>query len=221
VIVLEQLDLGGRTACLRILPPDGTEDGAAELRLRQLLERLGVDRIQLHAASFETTETTGARSSAPIATLPNAALVHRFHLDGSTPVYAARSPHRLDVLQLLGSWADAVLATHGPLQGTLHQARLALYELCANTLEHGRPLHQDAAISVSLRIEPHSIVTLIEDECVRFDPLAARATSLPDHVSARPERGYGLHLVRSLVDGWEHRWNGHGNVIEFRKELQP
>jgi anti-sigma regulatory factor (Ser/Thr protein kinase) len=216
MITLENLDLQTRQASLRVVSPALEEDAATEKRLRQALVRLGIDRVEHLTGSHGRQR----QPAAPVATMPVPALVHELALDGAVPVYVARCPHRRDTLEILGLWADAVLGTRGPVRGRLHQARLALYELCANALEHGRPLQAGADIVVTVRLEPDAIECRIQDQCERFDPGAPRDRSLAEHVARRPTRGYGLHLVGRLVDRLSHVWEGNGNAIDFRKELR-
>jgi anti-sigma regulatory factor (Ser/Thr protein kinase) len=122
-------------------------------------------------------------------------------------------------LRPLSSFVALALATHLQSNSELLKVRLGLYEILANVLEHGRMLRPGASLEVGLALEPDAVRGWIRDECARFDPRAWPSVPVADLVSGRSTRGYGIHLVRQILGTLEHRFDGNGNTLTFRKEI--
>jgi anti-sigma regulatory factor (Ser/Thr protein kinase) len=133
--------------------------------------------------------------------------------------YRLRLAHAPESLRPLSAYVALVLATHSNWSEPLLQVRLALYEILANVLEHGRPLRTPTEVEVGLILEPRSVRGWIRDECVRFDPGAWRSVPVPDLVAGRSVRGYGMHLVGTILGTLEHSFDGTGNCLTFGKEV--
>jgi hypothetical protein len=100
----------------------------------------------------------------------SAEIVHRLDMDAGVPTYVARIPHRRDCLEAIATYTGIVLATHGPLRGSLNFFHLALYELIANILDHGRPMTTPCELELGLRLESDVVAGWLQDGCELFDP---------------------------------------------------
>lgn len=232
MIILEQLDLDQRQATVRVLGADAMGRQVPGARLLQLLGELGCDSLRciLPSDLERTMALDGSRSNgvdprhdtpriAPVASLVAAGLTHRCRMHDGVPLYVGRVVHHRDSLEVISIYCDVLLSTLAARQSLLSALRLALYEICANVLEHGRPLVADAGLEVALRCERSAVSGWIEDRCERFDPLAGPAVALPDRALQGHRRGYGISIIRSTLDSLSHRHDGAGNRLEFRKEL--
>ena len=146
-------------------------------------------------------------------------IVHTLELEDGVPTYIARFAHRREDLDSIGAYTNLILATHGPLRGSLNFLQLALYELCANALDHGRPLASDTEIELGLRLEEQVVSGWLRDGCESFDPRSVDLPPLAVHAANRPRRGYGLHMVFQILDSLSHDFDGTGNRLTFRKEI--
>ena len=133
--------------------------------------------------------------------------------------YSLRLAHSPQNLRPLSAYVALVLATHPNWSEPLLQVRLALYEILANVLEHGRPLRAATEVEVGLVLEPRRVRGWIRDECVRFDPAGWQSVPVPDLVAGRSVRGYGMHLVGSILGTLDHSFDGNGNCMTFGKEV--
>jgi anti-sigma regulatory factor (Ser/Thr protein kinase) len=73
---------------------------------------------------------------------------------------------------------------------------LALSEACANVIEHaygGQPGHD---VDLELDVNAERLVVSIKDTGRPFDPASYR----PPDLSRACESGYGVHLMRSIMD---------------------
>jgi anti-sigma regulatory factor (Ser/Thr protein kinase) len=146
-------------------------------------------------------------------------IVHRFELENGKPTYEARFPHQLESLETIALYSGVALSTFGPLTGPLHFVRLALYELCANAIEHGRPFAPGVEIELGLSFDDGRVAGWIRDHCERFDPSANPLPTLAEHAAEGARRGYGLHMVHRILTTLTHDFDGTGNRLTFRKEI--
>jgi len=132
-----------------------------------------------------------------------------------------RFPHRVDLSPGVDAFVRDTLHRAGLPDRARLEARLAIYELCRNILEHGRPLVEGAEVSLELTVDDEAIRGWIQDECAYFDLGNHASRDVTSLVRARADRGYGLTLVRQILTVCRHDHNGHGNRISFRILLDP
>ncbi len=106
-----------------------------------------------------------------------------------------------------------------------NELRLALEELGRNAIEWGNKSNVSKRIRLGCRILPYKIIVQIADEGDGFDPDAVPDPSLSpfEHIERRQREGkrlggYGIHLIRSLMD--KVTWNARGNVVVAIKYLK-
>lgn len=89
----------------------------------------------------------------------------------------------------------------------LFAVRLSVEEALTNAIQHGN--RQDPAKDVHLQFDldrqRHQVTIIVEDEGQGFKPSASR-----------PNKGYGLILMRQLMD--EVRFNAKGNQVKMVKK---
>ncbi|MCY7411524.1 MAG: ATP-binding protein [Salinibacterium sp.] len=96
----------------------------------------------------------------------------------------------------------------------LNRAELAVHEACMNVVDHAE-VSRGSTIELSVRIDADALVASTIDHGIEFDPGA----------SARPargviqERGYGVKIVRSIVDGMAYERVGDTNQLVLRIDL--
>lgn len=97
---------------------------------------------------------------------------------------------------------------------------IALDELLTNVITHA--WSDGRAHIVSVRIEFHGdrLEAELADDGQPFDPLSqpAPATQLP--LRQRRAGGLGIHLVRSLMDGFTYRRDGGRNLVHLVKRWE-
>ena len=227
MIVLETLDVRAREATLRL--GTGPDPQRAVDRTRGWLEQLGIEAIAVatpegprvlapRPATAPEPELWDPSAAAPAATLATAPLEHRCQLDRHITTYMARFEHKRQSLETISAYLNALLSTYEPQGVALHHLHLALYELCANTLEHGRPRRAHARLEIELRFESASISGWIRDACQPFDPTSHPVRPMQEQLARPRARGYGIHIIRRCLDAIVHRFEREGNQIEFRME---
>lgn len=118
----------------------------------------------------------------------------------------------------IGPWLANLLTAAGaaetdPLLGRLE---LAVHEVCMNVVDHAG-LPPGSSLDLAGWIDDHRVEIEIHDDGTAFDP-----SGVPEPVPGVPQvRGYGLMIVRQLVDVVDYdRTNGH-NTWTLRVERPP
>jgi anti-sigma regulatory factor (Ser/Thr protein kinase) len=219
MIVLEALCFERRSADLRVVGEGVVRDEVERLVEHAVHLGLGVLRVRSQdgAIATRTLPDPGATHAAEV---PPGLLQHRCRLAAAgRPLYTASFRHAMDGLRLLSPYTGLLLATFGPFPKSLMHLRVAIYELCVNTVEHGTPRRTPARLTLELRFEERAIAGTLHDECMPFDPRAAPVASFEDRLGARSARGYGIAMVHRLVDSLAHTAAAGGNRLDFRKRI--
>ena len=96
---------------------------------------------------------------------------------------------------------------------------VALDELLANALSHGRTGRDPCAVTVEAELDQKRVIVTVTDNGTPFDPFGRDAPDTTLSVEERPIGGLGLHLVGKLMDQVSYqRREGH-NVVVLVKEL--
>ena len=107
-------------------------------------------------------------------------------------------------LSELSRIADEI-ESHGESRGWptkwIMNLNLSLDELITNTVSYGYQDTDEHEIHVTLTERTGSLVVLVEDDGVAFDPFtAAPAPDLEADVEDRPIGGLGVYFVKTLMD---------------------
>jgi anti-sigma regulatory factor (Ser/Thr protein kinase) len=96
---------------------------------------------------------------------------------------------------------------------------VALDEMLANTLSHGRTGLDPCSVTVEVVLDHENVTVILTDDGAPFDPFGRDAPDTTLSVDERPIGGLGIHLVGQLVDHFSYqRREGH-NVVVLVKQL--
>jgi anti-sigma regulatory factor (Ser/Thr protein kinase) len=146
---------------------------------------------------------------------------HRCSVQEDQLIYDAVFAHEAVAPPLIAAYVSLLLATVGTRESHILQFRLAMYEICANIVEHGIVQHPAAEIGIHLAFTPGEASGWIQDACDRFDLSAQPVGSIKEQAATRASRGYGIHMLRQLLQSMDHEFNTTGNRIHFRKRMAP
>ncbi len=136
----------------------------------------------------------------------------------TTPSFQAELDADLEALRGLPKLLDEAIARHPGRRAISDDIRtgleLAIHEVLTNIVVHG---YADTRGSITLRFggDTSEIVIDIEDQARAFDPLEA---PMPD-LDAPQVHGYGMFLVRELMDTTEYGRRGQTNHLRLIKHL--
>lgn len=104
---------------------------------------------------------------------------------------------------------------------SLSYLRLCLYELSANTVEHGTFDHEKPEIKVALALGDDCVVVKYSDNAGAFCTLRSKRDGIADRIKQRSKRGLGLLLLNNVTEGLSYErdsmWN-HTRFIIRRKQ---
>lgn len=189
------------------------------LQLRQV--SLRVEEKGVHKRLTLRESALPAATQARLTTVASSVhlVQHAWALQDGMPVYDGRFLNSPDCLPLLSRYAGLLLATYGEQRKHLVQLRIAIYEICANIVEHGLRSRGPAHIDVHLHFFPGEIRGWVQDTCRPFDPSRLPATGIAERLEKRSTRGYGITIMRLLLDTMQHEFNPTGNRITFSKRI--
>lgn len=101
-------------------------------------------------------------------------------------------------------------------EACLHDVVVALSEACSNAYRHGYAGRTDGRIELHVAWDEERFTVRVRDWGERFDP---RAVAAPDLDEPR-EGGYGVFLMRNLMDELRYRDAGDGMELVMTK-LRP
>jgi len=129
----------------------------------------------------------------------------------------------LDHLQLSWQMLENVLETL-PFSGDATQERynilLAVQEALTNVLRHGYG-GDEASSNVELRIQALDDHVTLElwDDAPAFDPTQQGARRNLDDAEQLPEGGYGIEIIREVMDSVGYQRRDNHNVLILEKQL--
>lgn len=95
--------------------------------------------------------------------------------------------------------------------------QLAVDEALANAIEHGMADTKRGRITVGAAIQSGQVTVTVRYRGDRFDPTVAPARPAADSIRQRAEHGYGLILIRKLVDDAAYRYSRGVNEVQLTK----
>lgn len=140
--------------------------------------------------------------------------------DNTQPPTTSERDFEKDLGSLAAVFAhlDEALAD-AKLDGRGHFAlQLAVEELFTNMIKygsgHGRVSVRIAANSDSVRVE------LVDPDTEPFDPTSFPSVDTTRPIEERKRGGLGLHLIRSMMDGFEYSYRGREMTVSITKYLE-
>ncbi len=111
-------------------------------------------------------------------------------------------------------WASEHARAAGFSDAEVHSLGLALSEACANVIRHAYHGEPDHPIELHLAVDGSRLELSIRDQGTKFDPQAYQ----PPNLDEPHEGGYGVFIIRSLMDEVEYDTSGgEGTTLRLVK----
>lgn len=110
-------------------------------------------------------------------------------------------------------------AEFGP--DSVEQLKMAVDEACTNVIEHAYKGDSERPIDVSVIVQPDRLTVRIQDVGDSFDPAVYRQPDLVQFARNRKAGGFGVHIMRQLMDRVEYKSRGGKNeccMIKYRQD---
>jgi Anti-sigma regulatory factor (Ser/Thr protein kinase) len=110
-------------------------------------------------------------------------------------------------------------AAHALPEAVRRSLNVALDELLANALSHGRTGRDPCSVTVEVEMDQQCVTVIVTDNGAPFDPFGQDAPDTTQSVEERPIGGLGIHLVGQLMDKVSYQRRGDHNVVVLVKQL--
>ncbi len=91
------------------------------------------------------------------------------------------------------------------------ELKIAVDEACANVIEHAYKGDQQHDIDVDVIVQPDRFTVRIRDRGESFDQSTYREPDIFDYSKSRKAGGFGVQIMRRLMDHVEYRKRGNCN----------
>lgn len=116
------------------------------------------------------------------------------------------------------SWLESFCNRHRLSRAVTDVVCLSLEEVVSNIVEHGYE-RQPGKFSIELHCDHRAVSAMIEDQGKPFDPMQAAIPHDDGILASRREGGFGLRLVKGLMDDVVYQRAGTKNRLKLVKLL--
>lgn len=126
-------------------------------------------------------------------------------------------PSRPECVSAVRRIAERLGIQAGLTRGEVDDLDLAVTEACANAIRHGSPDRERNTIYVTFHVGPECVAVEIRDEGRGFDP----TSKVPPPPGEMRDGGYGLHIMRQVVDRVEISSRGGTTIRLLKRHRKP
>jgi serine/threonine-protein kinase RsbW len=105
----------------------------------------------------------------------------------------------------------------GLAENIVHEVVLAVDEACSNVVRHAYRDGEKGLVEVRIRAGKDTFTVLIRDTGRAFDIDHYHPPDLQESIHRRRAGGFGVHIMRSLMDKVEYRSKGGYNEVRLTK----
>lgn len=135
---------------------------------------------------------------------------------GPVELVALELPAEAAYVGVARTVVSAVASTVDGMGTRIDDLRLAVSEACTNAVEAHAGGGDDARVVLRCRLDGRDLEVRVEDAAGGIDPDRLRPRSVdPAAADPPPERGWGIQLIRALVDEVEFASQGQGTVVRM------
>jgi anti-sigma regulatory factor (Ser/Thr protein kinase) len=125
-----------------------------------------------------------------------------------------------DAIGSVQALVDRVGRSYGLPPDTVTDLQVALDEVVTNIVHYAHPDGANHEFTVRFEMRGTRLQTVVEDDGVAFDPLAAPAPDLSLPLEKRRVGGLGVHFVKNLMSAVRYERVGERNRLTLEQELK-
>ena len=136
-------------------------------------------------------------------------------MKGSSPVVELKLPVLPD-MELSATKTAEIVAKHMELsEEKSAEISMALIEACINAFEHSESNKQ---IEIHFRIKGDELEIQVTDKGKGFDESKVKIPKIEEKIGADHKRGWGLQLIKELMDTVEFESSSEGTTVTMTKK---
>ena len=128
-------------------------------------------------------------------------------------------PVRPNMEMTASKTATALAESMGMSEDKVDEVRMAVVEACINAFEHS--LAADGRVYITFQIigddDAQKLQITVEDTGVGFAPEEIEAPRIEDKLKADSKRGWGIQIIKGLMDEVEINSSARGTSVVMRK----
>jgi serine/threonine-protein kinase RsbW len=99
------------------------------------------------------------------------------------------------------------------------EVRMAVVEACINAIEHSQAREREVYVTFEVLgvKDPEKLRITVRDTGVGFEPEDMAEPRIEDKLKARRKRGWGLKIIRGLMDEVEIHSGAEGTIVVMSK----
>lgn len=103
---------------------------------------------------------------------------------------------------------------------SVEQIKVAVDEACTNVIKHAYRENETCMLDVSIIIYSDRCTICIRDEGHAFEPQTYNEPDIFELAKRRQAGGFGVHIMRRLMDHVEYSSEGKVNEVRLTKYIQ-
>ncbi len=100
---------------------------------------------------------------------------------------------------------------------TVEQLKMAVDEACTNVIEHAYAGESEQPVEIAMILSRDKLTIRIRDKGQKFDEKAYREPDLIEYARTKKSGGFGVHIMRKLMDEVAYRTTGGYNECRMVK----
>ena len=129
-------------------------------------------------------------------------------------------PIRPDMEMTASKTATSLAEAMGMSADKVDEVRMAVVEACINAFEHSRA--EDGRVYITFQTvgdgEAQKLQITIEDTGIGFAPEDVEAPRIEEKLKSTRKRGWGIQIIKGLMDEVEINSRDHGASVVMRKQ---
>lgn len=133
-------------------------------------------------------------------------------------VHTLRIAASTDELEHIRSFVSNHARSFGFTDSAIRDITLAVDEACTNIIKHAYKWDPEQEITIQLKMHQNEMIFSVTDRGKAFDPKSYDLPTMQEQLDKKKRSGYGILLIRKLMDKVEYLKNNSHNEIRMSKK---
>ena len=126
-------------------------------------------------------------------------------------------PIRPDMEMTASKTATSLAESMGMGADKIDEVRMAVVEACINAFEHSRAEDGRVYITFEVLQKGKLLQITVQDNGIGFEPDELKTPKIEDKLKAARKRGWGIQIIKGLMDEVEIQSSDDGTSVVMRK----
>ncbi len=136
---------------------------------------------------------------------------------GESRLHSITLPNDIETIPQLNEFVDIACEEAGLDMAMTLNLNLAIEEAVVNVMNYAYP-NGKGDVQVDIKTDSDSIVVVLKDSGIPFDPTKKGDVDTTLSVEERPIGGLGIHLVKQIMDKVSYLRHDNQNILTLEKK---